>query len=68
MYEQVRRRVSRRSLVPKADQRPHPGSHDQKTLRTIYDFYEGKKHNFEALAAEVTGAILQRSGGRYSFG
>jgi hypothetical protein len=67
-YERVRRRVSRRSLVPKVDQRPHPGSQDDKTLRTIYDFYEGKKHNFEALAAEVTGAILQRSGGRYSFG
>jgi hypothetical protein len=66
--EKCRRRVSKLSIVKKAEQVPLKNSAEERTLRTIYKFYETRKHRFESLAASVTEKILSDSGGKYKFG
>lgn len=63
--EKNRRRISK-LLTTKADfQKPIPGSREEKILREIYSFYEGKKSRFEGLAAIVSQKILANNGGLY---
>ena len=44
---------------------PVPGSREDKALREIYKFYDGKKHKFELLASRVVAGIIGRGGGKY---
>lgn len=62
------RRIARQRTVPKNDQRPGPASLQESALRTIYEFYAGKKHRFEVLASEVARRILSPSGSGYHKG
>jgi hypothetical protein len=64
----VRRRVA--SLLTKSpkEQRPPEGSREAKTLREVYEYYEGRKHRFEALAELVAERVVRRSGDAYRRG
>lgn len=63
--EKNRRRVSK-LLTTKAEmQKPRPGSREEKALKQIYSFYEGKKVRFEGLAAAVSQKILNANSGSY---
>jgi restriction endonuclease Mrr len=50
------------------DQAPLPDSVEAAALEKIYDFFDGRKHAFELLAARVAGEVLQGSGARYHAG
>ena len=45
-----------------------PGSSEAATLANVYEYYHGRKHRFEALAAIVAGSVVRRSGARYREG
>jgi hypothetical protein len=64
----VRRRVLSSKVKSKADQLPDAGSSEAYTLNQIYEFFNGRKHSFELLAARVAGEVLQRSGAVYHAG
>lgn len=66
--EKCRRRVSKLLITKKEEQVPAKGSVEERNLKTIYKFYEKRKHRFEALAAIVTEKVLKGSGGNYKFG
>ena len=66
--DRILRRVHRRLNVSKFDQLPNKGSREEKCLAEIYDFYEGKKHHFELLAAKVVASIIRQTGGFYHEG
>lgn len=57
-----RRRVSKMLVVPRVLQRPISDSKEDKALRTIYRYYDGKKHHFEVLAEFVAARILRTAG------
>lgn len=59
------RRLASLSVVGKSAQLPERGSREYRALQTIYDYYQGQKHRFEALAAEVVGHILDPRGESY---
>jgi hypothetical protein len=63
--DRVRRRVSRLLVESKAQQLPPPGSKDAKLLDEIYNYYDGKKHRFEALAQTVAERVIDPSPGGY---
>jgi hypothetical protein len=50
------------------DQQPEPGSPDAAALKSIYTFYDGRKHAFELLASRVAAEILRESGATYREG
>ncbi|MFF8764457.1 restriction endonuclease [Nocardiopsis dassonvillei] len=62
---QVRRRVARSKVVKVKDQRPEKGSTEAVDLDLIYKYFDGKKHDFEAVASAVAARILRRSGNDY---
>lgn len=62
---QCQRRLASLAVIGKAAQRPEQGSREHRTLRTVYEYYSGQKHRFEALAAEVVGHILDPRGESY---
>jgi len=64
----VRRRVLSSRVRSKEDQMPDPGSAEEVALRAIYDFFDGRKHAFELLAARVASEVLRKSGVRYQPG
>lgn len=64
----VRRRVLSSKVKGRADQMPKPGSEDDKALTQIYEFFDGRKHSFELLAARVASEVLQGSGSTYHAG
>jgi len=64
----LRRRVSKLSLVKTINQKPIPGSKIDHVLNEIYTFYENKKHSFEALAEEVAARVIDREYGIYKKG
>lgn len=61
----IRRRVSKLHVEPRQQQMPAAGSRDAQILQGIYEFYEGKKARFEALAQVVAERILRPSEGLY---
>lgn len=63
-----RRKVSKLLVTKKSEQVAPRRSSEEKTLKTIYSYYENRKTRFEALAAVVTQKILSDSGGTYHFG
>jgi len=60
---QCQRRVAKLLVANKATQQPAMGSRERRALDEIYGFYEGGKHRFEALAAEVVAHIIRSTGG-----
>ena len=64
----VKRRITKILTTPTEDQRSPKGSKEGRALRTVYEFYEGRKHRFELLAARIVERILESNGGRFRFG
>lgn len=60
----VRRNVSSLKTTKESNQKPTKGSKEDKTLRQIYDFFEGKKQEFELLAMKVTQYIFEENGSK----
>lgn len=58
----VRRNVATFSLIKPEYQKPAKGSDDEKMLYKIFNYYTGRKHEFEALAMEVTRKTIEESG------
>jgi hypothetical protein len=67
-FEQIRRRISNRRIEGAVNQRPVPGSAEDKTLRGIYAYYERKKHRFESLASLIAQRVLGSVDGTYQTG
>ncbi|MCV2458379.1 hypothetical protein OEB94_03665 [Streptomyces sp. ICN988] len=61
----LRRRVARAQVAKVRDQRPKPGSGEAADLETIYKYFDGRKHDFEALAAAVAARVLRGAGHGY---
>jgi AspBHI-like restriction endonuclease/restriction endonuclease len=64
----IRRRVLASRVLSNEDQMPEPGSAEESTLRQVYEFFHGRKHHFERLAASVASQILGREGLSYADG
>jgi hypothetical protein len=58
----VRRYVARRSLVGRDAQRPASGTPPARLLREVYDTYQGRQAEFEAVAAWMADRILGQAG------
>ncbi|MFE9649411.1 restriction endonuclease [Streptomyces sp. NPDC006365] len=61
----LRRRVARARVTKVRDQRPKPGGSEAADLETVYKYFDGRKHDFEALAAAVAARVLRGAGHRY---
>jgi hypothetical protein len=61
----LRRRVARAQVTKVRDQRPAPGSREETDLEMVYKYFDGRKHDFEALASAVTARLLRGAGNRY---
>ena len=64
----VRRNISAFKVVSENEQQPSPGSREEKTLRSIYEYYQNKRHIFELLALRVTQEIFEESGAVFTPG
>ncbi|MGZ4531334.1 MAG: restriction endonuclease [Mycobacteriaceae bacterium] len=63
----VRRRVMSSRVVSQRDQLPSAPD-DVRLLQELYTFFDGRKHAFELLAAQVASSLLSETGGRYREG
>ncbi|MFI6489891.1 restriction endonuclease [Streptomyces sp. NPDC050564] len=61
----LRRRVARAKVTKVRDQRPQPGSTDAADLELVHKYFDGRKHDFEALAAAVAARVLRAGGHSY---
>ncbi|MGW5020899.1 restriction endonuclease [Streptomyces cacaoi] len=61
----LRRRVARARVTRVPEQRPAPGSPEAKDLELVYKYFDGRKHEFEAIASAVTAHILRGDGQSY---
>lgn len=61
----LRRRVARARVIKVRDQRPVPGSSEENDLQAVYRRFDGRKHDFEALASAVAARVLRASGHSY---
>ncbi|MCP9945246.1 restriction endonuclease [Streptomyces somaliensis] len=61
----LRRRVARARITKVRDQRPMAGGGEAADLEMIYKYFDGRKHDFEALAAAVAARVLRGAGHRY---
>jgi hypothetical protein len=66
--ERVRRRVARRFVHGRHEQLPAAGSREEAILTTIYRAFDGRKLEFEGLAAWVAERVLRQSGDYRHFG
>ncbi|WP_225900469.1 restriction endonuclease [Streptomyces sp. RLB3-17] len=64
----VRRRVARARITKVRDQRPVAGSKRHDDLQLIYEQFDGRKHDFEAVASAVAARLLKGSGHNYREG
>jgi hypothetical protein len=64
----LRRRVARHVVHKVRDQRLQAGSLEAAALEQIYSYFDGKKHSFEYLAAEVAGRVIRGRGAEYQSG
>ncbi|MCX4859944.1 restriction endonuclease [Streptomyces canus] len=64
----VRRRVARARVTKVRDQRPAPGSRQDEDLQFIYEQFDRRKHDFEAVASAVAARVLRGSGHNYREG
>ena len=63
--DRVRRRVSKLLVETRSQQVPVPGSKEAIILQAIYEYYDGKKARFEALAQAVAERVIAPAGGHY---
>jgi hypothetical protein len=61
----ARRRVLSSPIRSAQDQQPEPGSAEADLLEKLYRFFDGRKHQFEQLAALVAARVLRSSGASY---
>ncbi|MFI8238536.1 restriction endonuclease [Streptomyces sp. NPDC085866] len=61
----LRRRVARAKVTKVPEQRPKPGTIEAKDLELIYKYFDGRKHDFEAVASAVAARVLRGSGNSY---
>jgi hypothetical protein len=61
----IRRRVSKLQVEGKQAQVPPAGSKEAQLLQQVYEFYDGKKARFEALAQVVAERVISPAGGQY---
>ncbi|CAL9541925.1 hypothetical protein SUDANB120_04263 [Streptomyces sp. enrichment culture] len=61
----LRRRVARAKVTKVPDQRPQPGTAEAKDLELIYKYFDGRKHDFEAVASAVAARVLRGAGNSY---
>lgn len=66
--ERVRRRVTRYHIVPKIHQVAPTESSRRKVLEHIYQFYEQRRHRFEALASLACESMIKSTGATYHRG
>jgi Restriction endonuclease AspBHI N-terminal/Restriction endonuclease len=66
--ELVRRRVARRFVHGRQEQLPTPGSPEETILTTVYKSFDGRKVEFEGLAAWAADRVLRHSGDYRHFG
>ncbi len=64
----VRRNVFANKVVSVKEQRPSPSSDVGRMLDEIYRYYDSKKHDFEALALEVTKRVIEENGAHCTTG
>jgi hypothetical protein len=64
----IRRRVMSSRVRSREDQLPPPDSDGERILNQVYRFFDGRKHSFELLAAQVTASVLRAQGGVYQEG
>ena len=64
-YPTVRRSVARAKSESTSNQLPEPGSKEAEILDEIFDFYEGAKHRFEAVAELVAESVLNAGAPSY---
>lgn len=64
----VRRSVARLTVTARSEQLPEPGTREAKILRQIMEFYDGRKHRFEALAEVIAARVLGNVQGNYRVG
>lgn len=64
----VRRRVARARVRKVRDQRPVPGSRQDADLQFVYEYFDGRKHDFEAVASAVAARVLRGAGHNYREG
>lgn len=61
----LRRRVARAKVTKVPEQRPKAGSSEAKDLELIYEYFDGRKHDFEAVASAVAARVLRGAGNSY---
>ncbi|PJJ02807.1 restriction endonuclease [Streptomyces sp. 2333.5] len=61
----LRRRVARAKVSKVRDQRPAAGSSEAADLEAVYRRFDGRKHDFEALASAVAARVMRGSGHSY---
>ena len=66
--EKCKRRVSRLFTMSTTEQKPKRASSEGKALKTIYQFYNGRKARFEGLASIITAHVIKESGAHYTPG
>lgn len=66
--ERARRRVSKLMIERTADQKPLKGTEEHAILRQIYEYYDDKKHKFEALAEVIAEVVIGSGRGIYTKG
>ncbi len=66
--EKLKRRVARYRIVSRKDQVTPADSDKRKVLQKIYDFYEPKRHRFEALASMACESMIKETGANYQRG
>jgi hypothetical protein len=65
VLDKVRRRVSKLLIESKGQQLPAPGSREVALLQQVYQYYDGRKARFEALAQVVAERVIAPESGRY---
>ena len=66
--DRVIRKILKSTHVSKIEQLPTKNSREEKCLEQILNYYKGKRHHFELLAAKVVANVVRQSGGSYSEG
>ncbi len=61
----LRRRVARAKVIKVPEQRPKASSAEAKDLELIYKHFDGRKHDFEAIASAIAARVLRGTGTSY---
>ncbi|MFF3559962.1 restriction endonuclease [Streptomyces sp. NPDC002574] len=61
----LRRRVARAKVTKVPEQRPKAATTEAKDLELIYKYFDGRKHDFEAVASAVAARVLRGTGNSY---